>query len=452
MESAGMTTAAGKDQYLAAWREVERSRGGAADWLAPIRKAALERFGDLGFPTTKLEEWKYTSVKPLVETAFRRAEPYKPDGLTFEALHARALACGGGPVLTFVDGSFAPDLSRLDKVQQGVRLLSLPEAVRDHREEIEPHLGRLAGARTGPFSALNAAFMGEGACLVVPDGTVVESTIHILFLSSAAEKDPVVYHPRLLLVAGRKSQVTLSETYAGIGHGSGFTNAVTEVSAGPGSVIEHYKVQRESTRGFHLATVEVHLGRDAAYTSHLISDGAALSRNDVVVQMLEQGGDCTLNGLYIVSGRQHVDNHTLIDHAKPHCSSRELYKGVLGGSARGVFDGKIIVRADAQKTDARQVNKNLLLSDSALVDTKPQLEINADDVKCTHAATIGQLDPDAIFYLRSRALDPGEARNLLVHGFVHEMIERLRIGCLRTGLEGILYGRLEREAREAPAS
>ncbi len=447
-----MTASEGRDRYLAAWRETEGSRAGGADWLAPVRRAAIDRFADLGFPTTKDEDWKYTNVAPVAGTPFAPARPYEPDGLSFETLHARALACGGGPVLTFVDGSFVPDLSRLEKVQHGVRLLSLSEAARDHREEIEPFLARIAGDRTGPFAALNTAFVREGACILVPEGTVVESTVHVLFLSTAAEASPVAHHPRLLLVAGRKSQITLSETYAGLGHGGGLTNVVTEIAAGPGSVVEHYKVQRESTRGFHLATAEVHLARDASYPSHSFSDGAALSRNDLTVRMLDQGGDCTLNGLYLVSGRQHVDNHTLIEHAKPHCTSRELYKGVLGGSARGVFDGKIIVRPDAQKTDARQVNNNLLLSDSALVDTKPQLEINADDVKCTHAATIGQLDPDAIFYLRSRALDEGEAKNLLVHGFVHEMIDRLRIGCLRTGLEGILYGRLEREARQAAAS
>lgn len=442
------------DRYIAAFREAEGAWKGrpGGEWLAPLRKAAIERFGDLGLPTTKLESWKYTSVRPLAEIPFRHAASYKPNGYTVETLHNRALACGGGPIITFMDGHFAPGLSRLGGIQEGLKLIRLAEAARDHREEIEPWLTRLAAEDSGPFAALNTAFIDDGACVIVPPGTVVEAPVQVVFLASADAGSPVASHPRLLVVAGKRSQLTVVETYAGSGQGACFTNVVTEIAAGDGAVVEHYKVQRESHRGYHIATIQAQIGRDASYTSHSFSDGAALARNDLNVVMREQGGNCTLNGLYIVSGKQHVDNHTLIDHARPFCSSRELYKGVLGGSARGVFDGKVIVRADAQKTDARQANNNLLLSDNALVDTKPQLEINADDVKCAHAATIGQLDPDSLFYLRSRALSLDEARNLLVHGFVHEMIERVTLGCLRTGLEGLLYGRLDREGREGIAS
>ncbi|HXI03059.1 MAG TPA: Fe-S cluster assembly protein SufD [Candidatus Saccharimonadales bacterium] len=441
-----------KDLYIAAFRESQASGDGGADWLAPVRSAAIETFGDLGFPTTRQEEWKYTSLKPIAGATFRAAGPYRPNGLSIETLRGRALACGGGPVLTFVDGMFAPDLSRREPLQAGLKLLRLSEALADHRDEIEPWLTKLSPADGRPLVALNTAFLADGACMIIPAGMAVENPVQVVFLSSASEKAPVVSHPRLLVVAGKRSQVTIVETYAGAGPGGGFTNAVTEIAAGDGAVVEHYKVQRESPRGFHVASIQARLGRDASYTAHSLSDGAALTRNDVGVTMTAQGGDCTLNGLYVVSGKQHVDNHTVIEHEKPFCTSRELYKGVLGGAARGVFDGKIIVRPDAQKTDARQVNSNLLLSDAALVDTKPQLEINADDVKCSHAATIGQLDPDSIFYLRSRGLDQHEARNLLVHGFVHEMINRIKIGCLRTGLEGLLFGRLDREARQEIAS
>lgn len=450
-----MTTAtAPLDRYMAAFRDAESARNGGSreDWLTPIRRAAMERFGELGLPTTSLEEWRYTSLKGLAGIDFRPAGTRPAGGYTAEKLHSRALACGGGPIFTFVNGRFAPELSRMAEIQVGLKLLRLQEAARDHRADVEPHLARLAGSRGQAFTALNTAFLDDGACLVVAPGTVVESPVHIVFLSSAAEAAPVISHPRLLVIAGRRSQVTLVETYAGTGAGASFTNAVSEISAGEGSVVDHYKIQRESSAGFHIATIEAELGRDATYSSHSFSDGAALARNDINVLMKDQGGDCTLNGLYIASGRQHIDNHTIIDHARPHCSSREIYKGVLGGSARGVFDGKVIVRADAQKTDARQANNNLLLSDSALVDTKPQLEINADDVKCAHAATIGQLDPDSIFYLRSRGLGLAEARNLLVHGFVHEMIDRVKIGCLKLGLEGILYGRLDRESRVEASS
>lgn len=435
-----------KDHYLAAFKAAAAGRGD--DWLAPVRKAAIERFGDLGFPTTRMEAWRYTSLKSLAGTAFQPAPPHKTNGISMEILHNRALACGGGPVLAFVDGRFAPELSRTDRLQEGLSLMRLSEAVERHRDRVEPVLTRLASGEDQAFAALNTAFLEDGACLMLTPGTVVEDPVQLVFIASARDGRPVVSHPRVLVIAGRRSQVTLVETYAGAGNASSFTNAVTEISADQGAVVEHYKIQRESMGGFHVATFQADLGRDAVYTSHSFNDGAALARNDIGVVMRDKGGDCTLNGLYIVSGKQHVDNHTVIDHMKPFCSSREMYKGVLGGSSRGVFDGKVIVRPDAQKTDARQVNNNLLLSDTALVDTKPQLEINADDVKCAHAATIGQLDLDSLFYLRSRALSLAQARNLLIHGFVHDMIEKVRVGCLKTGLEGLLYGRLDRESRE----
>jgi Fe-S cluster assembly protein SufD len=437
------------DSYVSAFEAALEGNG--TDWLAPVRRQAMERFRELGFPTTRLEDWKYTNVRPLAGTAFRSASPYRPDGLSAESLKRRLLTPGAGPVLAFVDGAFAPDLSKKNSVPEGVLVLSLAEAMARHREKIEPSLTRLANTQEHAFTALNTAFLRDGACLIVPDGKVVEEPVEVVFLSRAGEGDPVVSHPRLLIVAGARSQVTVLESYAGVGDGCAFSNAVTEIDAGAGAVVEHYKIQRENIRTFHVATIRADLGRDATYTSHSISEGAALARNDLDIRMNEEGGDCTLNGLYIVSGKQHVDNHTLVDHAKPHCSSRELYKGVLAGSARGVFDGKVIVRPDAQKSDARQVNSNLLLSDQALVDTKPQLEINADDVKCAHAATIGQLDPEAIFYMRSRALSLDQARTLLIHGFVHEMIDKIRIGCLRTGLEGFLYGRLGRHAEDGLA-
>jgi Fe-S cluster assembly protein SufD len=253
-----------------------------------------------------------------------------------------------------------------------------------------------------------------------------------------------VSHPRNLIVVGTGGRATIVESYVGPGRDAYFTNAVTEIEGGPGAIVEHYKVQRESEAGFHVATVQARLDRDAGFDSYNVSLGGALTRNDINAVLDAEGVQCRLDGLYVASGRQHVDNHTCIDHARPHCGSRELYKGVLDGASRGVFDGRIIVRPDAQKTDARQVNKNLLLSEEALVDTKPQLEIEADDVKCSHGATIGQLDEDAMFYLRSRAISEEAARNLLIQAFVSEVIHRIRIEPLRAGLECLLFTRLHK--------
>jgi Fe-S cluster assembly protein SufD len=248
--------------------------------------------------------------------------------------------------------------------------------------------------------------------------------------------------PRNLIVAESGSQVTVVESYGGAGDSACFTNAVTEIVVGDGASVAHYKIERESERAFHVATIHARQGRGASFTSHSVALGGALVRNDIRSVLAGEGADCALNGLYLLRGRQHVDHHTVIDHAAPHGTSRELYKGVLDGSSRGVFDGKIIVRPDAQKTDAQQVNRNLIISDEALVDTKPQLEIRADDVKCTHAATIGRIDPEMLFYLRSRAIDERTARGMLLRAFVGDVLGRMKVEPLRAGLESLLAKRM----------
>jgi Fe-S cluster assembly protein SufD len=438
------TTAVDKELYLSTFARVERElAGGGAAWTAPLRKEAIARFEALGFPTTRHESWRYTSVKPIARGSFTLPSGYEPDGLTAATIQKLTLASEGCSLLTFVNGQFAPELSRRGPLPEGIQALSLAEAMEKHRESVEPHLGRYASFEDQTFTALNTALMADGVFLSLPEGAVIHDPIHLLFVSAGSGEGPVMSHPRNLLVLGRGSQATVVESYVGLNGGASFTNAVTELLVGDHAVIDHYKVQREAESAFHVASTQVRLDRSAAYTSHSFSTGGALARNDLNVEMAEEGGNCTLNGLYVLSGRQHVDNHTVIDHAKPHCSSREVYKGVLDGTSRGVFDGKVIVREDAQKSDARQVNSNLLLSDSALVDTKPQLEINADDVKCAHAATIGQLDQDALFYLRARALGLEEARSLLIHGFVNEMLDRVRVDALRTDLQTLLYRRLD---------
>jgi Fe-S cluster assembly protein SufD len=286
------------------------------------------------------------------------------------------------------------------------------------------------------FVALNTAFLTDGACVEIPARTVVQGVVHLMFLSApAGGTRPAMAHPRVLIVAGDGSQASVVESYAGPGGGRYFTNTVTEVALGEHAVVDHYKLQFESEAAYHVGAVHLRAHRSATFASHSIALGGALVRNDIVAVLDGEGAECTLNGLYLADAQRLVDNHTTIDHAQPHCGSREVYKGVLADRARGVFNGKIIVRPDAQKTDARQTNRALLLSEDAQINTKPQLEIFANDVKCTHGAAVGQLDDEAVFYLRSRGLDAGEARRMLIRAFVGDVVNRIPSDRLRSHVE-----------------
>jgi Fe-S cluster assembly protein SufD len=310
---------------------------------------------------------------------------------------------------------------------------------------LEPYLARYARYQDHSFVALNTAFIEDGAFVSIPSGKIVEEPIHLFFVSTAAG-EATVSHPRNLILVGNDSQVTIVESYVGLNHGVTWTNAVTEIVVGESAVVEHYKLQWEREEAFHTATLQVHESRSSNFTSHSVALGGSLVRNEVNVALDGEGGECTLNGLYLATGRQHVDNHTRIDHVKPHCTSRELYKGVLEGKARGVFNGKIYVHKAAQKTDARQTNKNLLLSADASVDTKPQLEIYNNDVKCTHGSTIGQLDEDALFYLRARGIGLETARSLLTYGFISDIVGRIKLASIRDQLESFVTTRLEQRS------
>ena len=434
----------GRNAYLATFARFEDAlAGNGSSWTGPLRREAIARFEARGFPTTKEEAWRLTSVAPIARTPFTLAPGTTRAGVTAQILEASTFEPWECSHLVFVNGRYAPDLSRLRANLEGARVMNLAAALASERGRVEPHLARHAGVADHPFTALNTAFMQDGAFLEVPPGGIVPEPIHLLFVSTA-EGPPAMSHPRTLVVAGAGSQVTLVESYVGLGGGAYFTNAVTEIVAGENAVVHHYKLQRESREAYHVATLQAQIGRNARFASHSVALGGALVRNELNAVLDAEGGDCTLNGLYVVAGRQHVDNHTLIDHARPHCSSRELYKGVLDGQSRGVFEGTIVVRPDAQKTDARQTNKNLLISEEALVDTKPQLRISADDVKCTHGATIGQIDEDAMFYLRARGIGREAARNLLIHAFVNDLLDRITIDPLRAGLECLLATQLPR--------
>jgi Fe-S cluster assembly protein SufD len=403
-------------------------------WLASTRSAALTSFERLGFPNTKQEEWRFTPIGPLVETPFKLAG----DGLDAGSRSFSSIT-DDAAVIACVNGRLAPRLSDLHRLPSGVQVLGLEAALAKAPETLEPYLTRLASFQQQTFTALNTAFLRDGVVIFLPPHAVLPTPLEVVFIS-AAEGGPTVSHPRLLLVASENSQAQIVERY--IGSGATFTNAVTEIVLGTNAVIDHYKVQEESPEGFHIGTMYLHGARSSTFSSHSLSFGGAIARNEVVAVLDGEGIDCTLNGLYLARERQLVDNHTTIDHAQPHCGSHEVYKGILGDQARAVFNGKIVVRIDAQKTDAKQTNKALLLSDDASVNTKPQLEIFANDVKCTHGAAIGQLDDDAVFYLRSRGLSAEEAKAMLIRAFAGDILNRVKIPSLRDYLESALTIRL----------
>jgi len=429
-----------RDLYRAHFQSFEKSLdGGAAAAFHALRRKAFERFADRGFPTLREEDWKYTNLAPLAKTPFRPADVFTLDGAARKA--ALGELPGEGTRLVFVNGRLEASLSSPLFLNGKLAVGSLAEAFLARPEVIEAHLGRHARYEELSLVALNTSFVRDGAFIHLAEGTVLDAPIHLLFVSTAAGA-PTVSHPRNLFVAGRGSQATIVESYWAPDGGVYFSNAVTEVVLEEGAVVDHYRVQRESEAAFHTGCVAVHQDRDAAYASNVVSLGGGLARNDLGILLDGEGASATLNGFYMVGGAQHVDNHTVVDHARPHCSSNEVYKGVLDGRATGVFDGEIIVREEAQKTDAHQLNKNLVLSEEALINTKPRLRINANDVKCTHGATVGMLDEDSLFYLRSRGFPREEARNILTYAFAADVIEPMRDARLRTAIERLVLARL----------
>jgi Fe-S cluster assembly protein SufD len=420
--------------YLTAIARAERDRAHEPAWLRDARRSAAEAFGRMGIPTTRDEEWRVTNVAPIADTPFATAPPatVSPE----EA--ARFLVPGlAGPLLVFVNGRYAAELSDPGPLAAGCTVSTMADAIERDPDALEPFLARHSDSAVHPFAALNTALFEDGALVALSDNAVADLPIQVVFLSTATPA-PAMSAPRVLVVLGRNSQARLIETFGSLGPASGFTNAVTEVVVGDGAVMEHCRLQRESESAFHVGHTAFHLGRASRSLSHAFAFGGRIARHDAVAVLGGEGADCTLNGLYLAGGRQLIDNHTDIDHAKPHGTSHELYKGILGGRARGVFNGRIRVRPDAQKTDAKQTNKALLLSDEAQVNTKPQLEIFANDVKCTHGATVGQLSQDALFYLRARGIGLDDARGLLVRAFAADVTSRMAIDPVRAELDRLL--------------
>ena len=430
--------------YLDSFTELQKRLAAQPVWLRHLREDAFARFCEVGFPTTHDEDWRFTNVSAIANTPFelpgtgsvslREFGQFKADGLAHR--------------LVFVNGRLNRELSSLKALQPGITVGSLAERIETDADRLAPHLGRYLNIQRDAFSALNTAFLEDGAYIHVRKSVVSETPIHLLFVSTATEQ-PVMTHPRNLVVIEHEAQATIVEDYVSIGESVAFCNTATELVVGENAVVSHYMIEREHKKAFNVSTLRIQQGRSANVSSHSVLLGGGLVRNNVHPVLAGEGSECLINGLFIGDGRQHLDNYMLVEHARPHCGSRQFYNGILDDHAHGVFHGRIIVHKDAQKTDAKQTNRNLLLSDDARIDTKPQLEIYADDVKCTHGATIGQIEENALFYLRSRGIDEISARRLLLLAFANECLDRMAAGPARDHVETLIHDHLARLAASA---
>jgi Fe-S cluster assembly protein SufD len=384
------------------------------------------------FPTTKNEDWHYTSTSPIADQEFVLLDSPSGD-VRREELAPFTFGASGWYTMVFVNGRFAPELSDCGKLPKGVKLRDLASAWTAAPEVVD-RVGKLASYDVHAFTALNAAFMHDGAVVQIANGVEIDQPIHLLFVTDANAAKGMM-HPRNLIMVGANAKATVIESYVSTSEAMYFTNAVTEVSLADGATLRHYKMQREGSRAFHVSTTEANQARDSHYVSFSFAIGGSLTRSNVYTTLDGEGGGATLNGLFMLDGEQHSDHQTQIVHAKPNCFSRELYKGILDDRSHGVFNGKVYVHPIAQKTDGKQTNKTLLLSDTAHIDTKPQLEIFADDVKCTHGATIGQIDQTALFYLKSRGVNESLARRLLTYAFAADVLETIEVDAIRLDLE-----------------
>ena len=428
-----MTTAIKNlDTYFDAFTEFEkRAAGQNLPWLRRLRSQAFGRFCETGFPTTHDEDWRFTNVSAIARTPFQLA----PEAAPLPAKSDLPLFSQAAARLVFVNGFFARDLSTRP---ERIHVSSLRDEIAHSSEAVRGYLGQYLDVRRDPFCALNTAFTEDGAYVHVRRGLAVEEPIHLVFISLASEQ-PTMSHPRNLLVFEDESEATVVEEYVSLGTGAVLCNSATELIAGENTTISHYMIEREHGDAYNVSTLRIQQGRSANVASHSLLLGGGLVRNNVHPVLAGEGGECLINGLFVGNGREHLDNFMHVEHASPHCSSRQFYNGILDGHSHGVFHGRIVVHKDAQKTDAKQTNRNLLLSDDAQIDTKPQLEIYADDVKCTHGATIGQIEENALFYLQSRGIDESSARRLLLLAFASECVERMKAGSARTHVEHLIH-------------
>jgi Fe-S cluster assembly protein SufD len=427
----------GAARYAEAFAAVEGLP--AQTWLTELRHAAFAEFTAVGFPTTRNEDWHFTSVTPIAERTFKTAKAPATD-LSVTDLAELATGDPSWPRAVFVNGRFDSSLSSIAGLGDGVKVMTLAAALKDNVDFVQVHLGRLAGWSAQAFTAFNTAFAQDGLAVHVPRGVKVALPLHLIHVTDANAAGAMI-HPRLVVVAEPLSEFAIVESFVSHKGTEYFTNSVGEIAVGNGARVHHYKVQREARDAFHVGTLQVTQGRDSAFHSFSYASGAALSRTNIYTKLAGEAAETRLNGLYLIDGSQHADHQTFVEHIAPHCASRELYKGVLDGDAHGVFNGKVYVDPEAQKTDGKQTNHALLLSNTARVDTKPQLEIFADDVKCTHGATVGRLDDSALFYMKSRGIGAENSRALLTYAFAAEVLETIELDALREGLEHIAFER-----------
>ena len=410
-------------------------------WLSPLRQTGATRFAALGFPTLKQEDWRFTNIAPIAKLPFKPASTART-GVSAETLKEFTFGSIAAHRLVFVNGAFAPELSSAGTLPAGVTVKNLAAALAENLPLLEKHLAHQATGEANGFTALNNAAFTDGGFIHVAAGEALETPVHLLFVSTGRESGATA-QPRNLFIVENNARATVLESYVSLADGAYFTNAVTEVVTGDNAVLEHVKFQDESLDAYHISALHAHLGRASNFISHSFALGAKLSRNNIRTNLAGEGLETVLNGLYLTKGDQLADHHMVVEHAQPNCASHEYFNGILDGKSRGIFHGRIYVHPVAQKTDAKQTNKNLLLSDEATADTKPQLEIYADDVKCTHGATIGQLNDESIFYLRARGIGPDTARRMLIHAFAGEIIERVRHEAVREELDKLVWERLE---------
>lgn len=427
------------DRYQSDFQALEQSQApDGPPWLAQLRRRAFSRFEALGFPTARRgnEKWKYTSVAPIARASFAYALEGGSASVSASQLRSRAPWDDSWATLVFVNGRFAESLSTPLGEADGVHVAGLARAIASNGHVVERHLGRCADFEEDAFAALNTAFIVDGAFVHLSAGATPSRAVHLVFVSAGGGERPVSY-PRTLVVAGEGARATVVESYLGLSDAPYFTDAATEVSLQAGAQVEHYRYLMESPQAYHVGRTHVYQGPDSTFSSTAFMRGAAVARSEMHVKLDAPGSSCFLKGLYMTLGGEHMDNHINVDHLKPHCTSDQYFKGILGGTSRAVYSGRVVVHRDAQKTNAYQRDHNLILSAGAEVDTKPSLEIYADDVKCGHGATAGAVAHDAVFYLQSRGLDLQTARRLLIHGFASEVIEGVSLASLREHLDRV---------------
>jgi Fe-S cluster assembly protein SufD len=409
----------------------------APAWVKERREQASRRFAEVGFPTTRNEDWRFTNIAPIAEAKFAPARgSFKQAASLIDSVKV-----AGSVRLAIVNGEFAAALSDLSALPKGLRIAGLRDGARDGSDGLEQHLAKVFNVDAHPFAALNTSLLDDGVAMFIARGVVIDTPIHIVTVTGS-DGGPVTAHPRVLVVAGEHSQVRIGHTFIGVENSVYFNNSVAEVVVGEGAVVDYYTDQRESDDAFHIANLQAQVSAKGVFASHAFATGAKIMRHDIGIGLKGEGADCTMNGVYLADGERLLDTHTSLDHAMPHCTSHELYKGILAGKSKAVFNGRIIVRIDAQKTNAKQTNRALLLSDDATINSNPQLEIFADDVRCTHGSTTGHLDDEAIFYLRSRGIGEDAAKSLLTYAFAGEVLQEIKLDVMRRDLEEFLFTRL----------